>query len=312
MVPRSIRAIDFHTTRTINDFMPLASYLRNERPDALVANLSHNNVIALLAKVMTRVVTRVYICQHNALSQECNSAAPLDYRIIPKVYQYLAQSAERIIAVSKGVADDLARTCHIEPKRITTIYNPVIGPDFADKVIEPIDHPWLDRSEPLFVIATQLANHKGHETLLRALKRVPRGRLLILGAGYKRKQLEALTEKLALNERVAFLGFVANPLPYIRAASALVLASTYEGFGNGIVEALGCGTPVIATDCPYGPAEILADGRYGTLVPVGDEAALVAAMMELRSWDPAELRERAEQFTVDRAAQQYFALLTES
>src|ERR1044072_1957356 len=199
MLPNTIKAVDFHTTRTVNDFMPLATYLRSERPDALLANLSHNNVIALLAKAVTRAVTRVYICQHNALSQECARSAPLDYRVIPMIYSYFAQCAAGIIAVSKGVADDLARTCHIERDRITTIYNPVIGADFASRAQETVDHPWLHGLEAFFFCATQLPNHKGQETFLHALARVPSGRLLVLGAGYKRESLEKLSDELGLH-----------------------------------------------------------------------------------------------------------------
>jgi glycosyltransferase involved in cell wall biosynthesis len=158
-----------------------------------------------------------------------------------------------------------------------------------------------------------LVPQKDHATLLRALARMHRqSRLLILGTGEQQSKLATLSHDLGIADRVCFAGFVTNPLPYIRSATAFILCSAYEGFGNAIVEALGCGTPVISTDCPYGPSEILANGRYGTLVPVGGVQALADAMETagpISSAKRRDLRNRAAAFTADRAAQSYHKLL---
>jgi glycosyltransferase involved in cell wall biosynthesis len=313
LVPSGVRVVAFETRRTINDLLPMAAYLRRERPDALVANLNHNNIVALLAKALVGSRTRVYICQHNALSRESARPAPLDYRVVPTLYRYLSPLAAGIIGVSNGVADDLARTSGIARQRITMIYDPAIDGDFAARLAEPIRHPWLNKQVPLFVTAGRLVPQKDPKTLLMAFAQVRQpSRLMILGTGPLRSSLEDLAQKLGIAERVCFTGFVTNPLPYIRAATAFVLSSAYEGFGIAIVEALGCGTPVISTDCPYGPAEILEDGKYGTLVPVGDVQAMTAAMDRLSTnpWSPDLLRHRAEVFSAENAAQDYFKLLT--
>lgn len=146
--------------------------------------------------------------------------------------------------------------------------------------------------------------------LLRALALVPDSRLLILGQGEEREALVALAAELGITSRVDFVGFVTNPLPYIRAAAGLILSSTYEGFGNVLVEALGCGTPVVSTDCPYGPSEILDGGRYGQLVPVGNHHAMAEAIRRMPTWNAEQLRRRADEFTVQRAIYSYVRLLT--
>jgi glycosyltransferase involved in cell wall biosynthesis len=308
MVADDVRVIAFNSRRTANDLLPIARYLRQERPDALLANLHHNNVIAMMAKAISMSKTRVYICQHSILSQE---VAQSQYRIIPKLYHYMEPLAAGIVAVSDGTADDFATMCRIRRNRVTTIYNPVITSDFSTKMQQSIDHPWLD-CKPLFVAAGRLAPEKDYPTLLHAFARLHHSaRLLILGDGPEKPKLESLVRELAIADRVCFVGFVANPLPYMRSATTFVLCSVYEGFGNAIVEALGCGTPVISTDCP-GPAEILAGGRYGTLVPIGDRRALADAMAASHPVSSAKrsaLQNRAATYNVDRAAQAYYRLL---
>ena len=313
MVPPGVRVIEFAMRTTALDIFPLAQFLRQEKPDFLLASLPHNNVVALLAKAYAGSKTRVTIIQHRVLSVECGRSAPPQYRLMPLVYRCLLPLCAGIIAVSNGVADDLATKCRIRRDRITTIYNPVVGPDFATKLNERVALPWRDGT-PFFVAAGRLALEKDHATLLRALAIVPDARLLILGTGPEYTRLQALANSLRIEDRVHFAGFVNNPLPYMRAATAFVSSSTVEGFGNAIVEALGCGTPVISTDCPSGPAEILENGRYGRLVPVGDANALAAAMLASNighSWTKEELQARAALFSVAKATEKYFQVLTQ-
>ena len=258
----------------------LVRFLRTRRPDVLVSSLDHNNIAALLAKCFSRTGTRLVMCQHNALSAE--TALGWKYRLVPILYRLLHRVADGIVAVSNGVADDLSATAGIARRRITTIYNPVIGPGFQERAAPPPETRWLgDRSRPTLVFAGRLTEQKDPRTLLEAfallLPFVP-ARLLILGDGPLRAELEETARELGLSGSVSFAGFQSNPLPWISQASALVLSSRYEGLGNVIVEALALGTPVVATDCPFGPAEILEHGRFGVLAPPGDPAGLAAAM----------------------------------
>jgi exopolysaccharide biosynthesis WecB/TagA/CpsF family protein len=268
-------------------------------------------VAALLAGAVSFTGIRVYICQHNRLSHEM--ALGWKFRIIPTLYRFLSPLAAGIVAVSDGVADDLARITGVARIRITTIHNPVIDAGFAGRATGAAPHPWLIRPPGrVFVFAGRLVAQKDPETLLRAFALVndPDARLIILGEGPLRSALMALAARLWIATRVYFAGFQANPLPWIVRADALVLPSLYEGFGNVIVEALACGTPVIATDCPSGPAEILEGGRYGTLVPAGDPATMCAALAAHRKADfpPAVLRKRASAFTAEACVAGHIAM----
>jgi glycosyltransferase involved in cell wall biosynthesis len=214
------------------------------------------------------------------------------------------------------VAGELERLAHLPRHKIAIIHNPVIGADFAARSQMRIDHPWLvPRDHAVFVSAGRLVPQKDHDTLIRAFalhRRRKPSRLLILGNGDRREHLETLARELGVADAVDFLGFQANPLPYLRQADAFVLSSRSEGFGNVLVEALGCGTPAISTDCRHGPSEILDGGRYGALVPPLDPVAMAAAMDGIealrRRCPPAMLRERAEAFTTTGSAARYHLL----
>ena len=306
----AVEALD--RTGMLHSVLPLARVLRRLRADVLIASLDHNNITAVLARLVSRLPTRVVVCQHNALSAE--RTLGWRYRAVPWLYWLLQQCADQIVAVSNGVAGDLAAVTGIARHRIITIYNPVIGPDFAARAGQVIPHPWLqDRSQPVFVFAGRLTPQKDPWTALRALAllraRSP-ARMLVLGEGPLRTELEAHARDLGLAEHVAFVGFQTNPLPWLRHASALVSSSRYEGLGNAIIEALACGTPVITTDCPHGPSEILQGGALGYLVPVADSAAMARAMQSClwKPPDPGPLAARASSFTTDACALAHEAL----
>lgn len=312
-VPDGVEVISFGRARTVADAAPLARWLRSARPDLLLSSLDHNNIAALLAAALARSRVPVVICQHNALSSEAATVG-WHYRLVPLAYRLLQRRAAGIVAVSHGVADDLAAACAIPHERITVIQNPILDASFERARLARCDHPWFGPAgPPVFVAVGRLVEQKDPATLLAAFARRRRhgpARLAFLGAGPLQPVLQSQAAALDVAADVAFLGYQANPLPFIRQAAALVLSSRYEGLGNVLIEALGCGTPVISTDCPFGPAEILRQGRHGRLVPVGDVAALAGAMRaDLRAEFPAAgLRARAAEFTVERCADAYLRL----
>ncbi|MGC9269489.1 glycosyltransferase [Acidiphilium sp.] len=315
LLPADLAVVVFGTRRTIADLPLLVRYLRTHRPDILLANLDHNNLVATMAIMIARTASKLVIAQHNALSAEAEAMRGLNYRLLPTAYRLLAPRADAIVAVSAGVADDLAHCARLDRARITVIHNPVVTPDFAARAAAPVDHAWLRAAStiPVFITAGRLVGQKDHATLIRAFalarRRVPM-RLIILGEGALRPRLEALVDDLALGGDVLLPGSVANPLPWFAAATAFVLSSAYEGFGNVLVEAMACGTPVISTDCPHGPAEILDHGRYGRLVPTGDIARLADALDPdiRRLWSADTLKARADRYTLAASAQGYHAL----
>lgn len=315
-VPAGLRIVDLNSSRTLLDIWGLMRFLRTEKPDILLSNVDLNNIAALIAKGMCLSKTKVVICQHNPVSVNFNSGESRLYRYVARSYRILAPLITRAVAVSAGVAAELGQIAGLPEDRILTINNPVVGPDFDTRCEGTGDHPWFNQPDrPLFVTAGRLVAQKDHDTMLRALaihRRRFDSRLIILGNGPLDKKLATQVADLGLTGFVDFLGFRSNALPFFRQADAFLLSSRCEGFGNVIVEALGCGTPVISTRCDHGPAEILDGGRYGVLVEPKNAEALAAAMDEvgtLRDRFPAEiLRHRASEFSYAACASRYMAL----
>jgi glycosyltransferase involved in cell wall biosynthesis len=237
------------------------------------------------------------------------------HRFLPPLARRTYLMADAIVAVSEGVAQDLVAHAGVSRERITKIYNPVVTAELLVRAKEPLDHPWLKPGEPPIILGTgRLVSPKDFSTLLRAFARVRaqrKSRLIILGEGNRRNELEYLAQKLGVSNDVALPGFVANPCAYMARASVFVLSSAWEGFGNVIVEALACGCPVVSTDCPNGPSEILGDGAYGPLVPVGDDAAMADAILAIleSSTESGRLQARAAEFSAERAVDDYLDVL---
>jgi glycosyltransferase involved in cell wall biosynthesis len=314
-VPPGLRIVDLRSSRTLMDVPRLARFLRAEKPDILLSNVDLNNVAALLAKAISFSSSKVVICQHNPISTSFILESKWTYRFLGLSYRLLSPLVSRAVGVSRGVAMELEQIAGLPHERVLTINNPVVGPDFRARCEEPADHPWFEQGLSVFVTAGRMVPQKDHETMIRALaihRQRFDGRLIILGTGPLSDKLHALVAQLGLGRSVDFLGFRSNVLPYIRQAQAFVLSSRCEGFGNVIIEALGCGTPVISTRCEYGPAEILDEGRYGVLVETRNPAAMADAMdrvATLRERFPAEmLRQRAGEFSYAACASRYMGL----
>jgi exopolysaccharide biosynthesis WecB/TagA/CpsF family protein len=288
-VPPDVTLVELGRARTWRSIVPLARFLRAQRPNVLFSSLDHNNAAALCARILAGRGTKIVICQHNAVSAE--AASGWKYRVVPMLYRILAPWADAIIAVSGGVADDLAAATGLSRGRISVISNPVVSDQHQVPTAAP--HEWLDDAAaiPVFLFVGRLVTQKNPNLLLRAFALRLRGgpaRLILCGEGPLRDSLHHHAVTLGIADCVYFAGYVADPRAWMSYATALVVPSSYEGFGNVIVEALSCGTPVIATDCPHGPAEILAGGRFGWLVAVGDEQGLAAAMADnVRACFPA-------------------------
>ncbi len=315
LLPAGIPVVNLHSSRTLQDVWRLRRYLLEEQPSVFMANVDHNNVAAALANALARTETKLVICQHNPLTAGFHATVNWKHRVVPWCYRVLASRIDHAVAVSDGIAAELVDT-GLAASKISTIFNGVIGTDFAQRAEMPVHHPWLARKDrPVFVTAGRLVEMKDHRNLLRAfalhLKQRP-SRLMLLGTGPMLQELQDLAVSLGIADDVAFEGFVQNPLPYMRAADGFVLSSRSEGFGNVLVEAMGCGTPVVSTDCPHGPADILAHGKNGILVPPQDPEALAPAfgrlLDERQTWPAEQLRQRAQMFTYGACADKYASL----
>ncbi len=316
LLPAGIPVVNLHSARTLQDVFRLRRFILKEQPDVFLANVDHNNVAAALAKALSGIETKLVICQHNPLTAGFHATVNWKHRVVPWLYRRLSNQIDHAVAVSDGIAHELIQA-GLPSDKVSTIFNAVIGDDFQERASLPIHHPWLVRRDrPVFVTAGRLVEMKDHRTLLRAfaihLRQRP-SRLMVLGVGPKLDELRSLAAELGIAEHVAFEGFVPNPLPYMRAADGFVLSSRSEGFGNVLVEAMGCGTPVISTACPHGPADILQHGIYGILVPPRDPEALAPAFGQVLDqrgrWPAALLRERAGAFSYGACADAYAGLL---
>ncbi|MGH6914907.1 MAG: glycosyltransferase, partial [Geminicoccales bacterium] len=303
----------------------LVRYLRTERPDALFSAMSTPNLLALWARRLAGVETRILVSERNTLSSTIDGAREWRKRHLPRLLGHGYRMADGIVAVSNGVADDLAARTGIPRARIATVYNPVITPELAPMADQPVAHGWFGPGEPPVVLGVgSLSARKDFPTLIRAFARVRAGRpcrLVILGeAASPRKtaqqqaELRALATRLGVAPDVDLPGFVANPFAYMARASVFVLSSVHEGLPGVLIQALACGCPVVSTDCPSGPAEILDGGQFGPLVPVGDEDAMAAAILSALDQPIAatRLRARAELYSVERAVDRYIDLMFDS
>ncbi|HLO14773.1 MAG TPA: glycosyltransferase [Anaerolineales bacterium] len=281
-VPDSVRLIVLNSSRDLFSLMPLVRYLRRETPEVLLSGL-HTNIIALGAKRLARVPTRVVVSERNTLSQNVKHySRDVRLRLVPHLVKWVYPWADAVVAVSNGVAADLARITGIPDQRIKVIYNPVVTLGLKRKAQEALEHPWFGSGTPPVVLAVgRLTPQKDFSTLITAfaqVRRVRPVRLLILGEGSERTKLESLVCDLGLEAEVSMPGFACNPYPYMRRASAFVLSSCWEGLPGVLIEAMYCGLPLVATDCPNGPREILDEGKYGRLVPVRDVNAIAQAI----------------------------------
>jgi glycosyltransferase involved in cell wall biosynthesis len=295
---------------------PLIRFLRRERPAVLISALEHVNLAAILAAKLSRTGTPVLATIHQTLSSDLKTSRSFHKNLTIRVALKFTPMADQIVAVSHGTADDFARLAKISRERVRVIYNPVIGPVLYRGVNEPLDHPWFQERQPPVVLGVgRLTAQKDFPNLIRAfalLRKTTDARLVILGDGEDRPSLERLVLELKLSECVSIPGVVSNPYAYMRRASLFVLSSAWEALPTVLIEAMACGCPVVSTDCPNGPAEILDNGRLGRLVPVGDVEALARAMKtslaESHSPVPPEV---LLPYTLDYAAEQYCQLITE-
>jgi glycosyltransferase involved in cell wall biosynthesis len=304
--------------RVLRHLPGLTRYLRQERPTALLSAMPYPNLTAVWARRLAAVPTRVVVSERNTLSRSIADDRRWRKRFLAPLLGRGYSAADHIIAVSDGVADDLSSSAGLPREGITTVYNPVVTPDLVTRSEAPLDHRWFEPGAPPVVLAAgRLVPQKDFPTLLRAFARLRAtrpARLMILGQGRGSKPataLRALARELGVAEDVTLPGFVDNPFAYMARASVFVLSSAWEGLPGVLIQALACGCPVVSTDCPSGPPEILANGRFGPLVPAGDDAAMASAIAASLDDppDPAALRRRAEAFSMERAVDAYLNIL---
>ena len=312
-VPEGVNIIDLKSPRVATAILPLIKYLKTAQPDAMLSHLGHANVIALLANRLAGSKTRLVVVEHNTLSVA--DATSIRAKITPWFMKLFYPSADAIVGVSQGVSKDLESQLGFNSGSVTTIYNPVIDRELLAKSNKTVDHPWLRSQDiPVFLAVGRLTAQKDFANLIEAFALVRRqkaARLIILGEGELRIQLEELALKLGVREDIDLPGFADNPYGYMSQATAFVLSSRYEGLPTALIEAMACGCSIVSTDCPSGPQEILAGGEYGALVPIQDSESLAKKMLDIldRPWKREILKQRAKIFATEHIVPQYLETL---
>ena len=282
LVPSGARVIDCKSRRMLHVFPKLATYLRANHPMVVYSTITHANIMATLVSRAVGLKVPIIVRQSNAPLSE--RAVGLSHAVSKRLIPVAYQAASSVIAVSEGVRAELLS---MQPRllgRVQVLPTPVLTNDMRRQGDESPPHGWFEESRvPVIVSAARLERHKGLIELIRAfavVRRSRQARLIILGEGSIRAELEQEVMRLGVGADVDLPGFQRNPFSFMNHASVFVLNSEYEGLPNVLIQAMAFGTPIVSTDCKSGPSEILESGRFGRLIPVGSQEHLVAAIQD--------------------------------
>lgn len=308
-VPDSVEVVDLAKLGAFDASKRLMKYFESKRPDAVIANGDRCTMVAYLARKKTRHQPLIATVVHHDLVGATAVASGKEriFASIKKIpMAYIYPKVDRVIAVSQGVADSVNQFLRFPRERIRIIYNPIEPEKIQEEAKDKVSHPWFaeDRKVPVIISVGRLTQQKDYSTLLRAYAKLSEkmpAHLAIIGEGLGREKIEDTIEELGIGENVMLFGYQRNPHKYVARSDLFALSSIFEGFGMVIAEALAVGTPVVSTDCPSGPAELLGT-KSGLLAPVGDPDALAEVMMEqLKSGAPAHAMPSYLKNTADTA-----------
>jgi glycosyltransferase involved in cell wall biosynthesis len=312
-----VRIVDLKARRVRQVPWALRKHLLERRPDITVAHMWPLTSASWLAWFLAGKLGKFFACEHIGLTNHIQRDLNINLKLARSIVNVSHSRATGVIGVSEGVSQDLVKFGRISTDLVSTIYNPVADTKVLGTACAATAAVSLVGSRSRFrtsiVSVGTLKPQKNYPLLLRAFSLVAEeldASLIILGEGSERARLERLVNDLGLQDRVDLLGFQPNPHHWLESADLFVLASDYEGFANVIVEALACGTPVVSTDCPYGPAEILGNGQFGVLVRIGNVEQLACGIRQAlsREWDSHELKTRAFDFAIPKQSELYLKL----
>jgi glycosyltransferase involved in cell wall biosynthesis len=307
-VSEKVNIIDLKSSRILFSLFPLIKYLRKEKPDYIISTLTHVNIISIVANKIFKTKAKIVIRQASYFSFSKN-------RTVKLIAKLTYKKADKVIALSQQMKADLIKSANVPENNIVVINNPIFNDFIRQKLKEETNIDWLEnKNYPVILGAGRLTKQKDFITLINSfsiLRKERKLKLIILGEGECREKLENLVEKLKIENDVYMPGFVNNPYKFISKADVFVLSSIWEGCPNVLLESLSCGTPVVSTDCPGGSNEILENGKYGKLVPVGDVNILAEAIEETieNPIDKDILQKRARYFSAEKAVEKYLKII---
>jgi glycosyltransferase involved in cell wall biosynthesis len=295
----------------------LRRLIRDYKPDFVFSLLTYENFISVLARTFMNREFKVIISEHLYTEKYLPDVrlGTVKRQLIKSLYK----RADQIVSVSNAISESLIEDFAVPREKVTTIYNPIPVEEIRAKCREDVRHRYFGGNNRVLIGAGRLEKQKRFDLLLRAFSQLRKTRenlyLIILGKGSLLGELQRLASSLGIADYVDFAGFQSNPFAWISRSDIFVLSSDYEGFPMVLLECMACGTPIVSTDCPSGPAELISNGGNGILVPVSDEGALAGGISSLL--DNRELRDRfiregdkkVEEFKIENVVGQYEKLL---
>lgn len=312
-VSDNVNVFDLNANRALTSLPGLAQYLQQRRPSGLLSTLAGTNVIAALAHYASNSESILVLRETSSVSAALGDYHTIKGGIINQLASWAYNYSNYVVGISEGLSENISANLIVPVEKVKTIYNPVVS---SQNISLINDESFEVKKNCPFVLGVgRLVEEKDFSTLIKAFalaKSRDLLRLVILGEGEKKDSLIKISKDLGIQNDVLFPGFVRNPFVYMKEAEVFVLSSRWEGFGNVLVEAMACGTSVISTDCPSGPSEILENGKWGQLVPVGHEEAMAQAIRATLNGaqDSVDPTRRAEDFHVREIADKYLRLLT--
>ncbi len=313
-VSAAVRLVDLGATRMRAVLPGFLRYLKETRPVAVLSALDHANIVSVMCRFLAPAKFTTIVSMRSVPTAVYRADKTARRWLMLQLIKVLYPKADLIIANSGAVKQDLVNALHIAESKIAVIYNPLDISQITELSRKDIDHPWADPGAPPYIVAVgSLKALKDFPTLIRAFAIVRQQRscrLIILGEGEDRSKLEAMVRSLDLENEVLLPGFVNNPFNWIRRATLFVSSSLTEGCPNAIMQALACNTPVVSTDGVGGASEILSHGKWGRLVPTGNDVAMAEAILEaFESVEQPDTMRRANDFALEQIAGEYLRLL---
>lgn len=292
---------------------PLIKFLKEKKPEVVLAASFHINCIAVLSKIFSRSKSKLFLAEHTSLDAAFKTLLFHKSFVAKALVRSLYKKTDGLIAVSKGVAESVARYAKIPNDSVKVVYNPVITEEMMKLSQESVTHPFFDQTEPVMLAVGRLSSEKDYPTLIEAFKKVnqiKKAKLIIVGDGPEKSEIENKIHNLKLSDRVSLIGSSENPYPYFKKSNLYILSSIREGLPTTLIEALALKTPIVSTDAPSGPREILRDGKYGKLVPVKNVAALADAILETVNSDKINIPDEAiAPYKTEAAVENYLKIL---
>jgi len=311
-----IRIIHLENTGNLSSIPFYLSYILKWKPDIILTNVVRHTALAIRVRNITREKTKIFPIIHNTYGEAFKKLSDKKKQArLKKIIKYYPL-CDKIIAISDGVKDDFCSLTGMPSDSVKRIYNPVVSEELIDLAVLPVEHPWFQPKEPPVILgAGRLEKAKNFPLLIDAFeiaRRMVRCRLFIIGEGSEFQFLSSRIRKSAFYEDISLAGYKENPFPYMNRATVFTLSSLWEGLPTVLIEAMAMGTPVISTDCPSGPREILNGNEYGTLVPMNDAEKLSDAILEAFQYPiaSATLKRRAAIFSYQASTEEYLKLFS--